>query len=168
MCATAQKWGYATRFGVKQRAAQLRTGDRGRAICVSSPQREQKQEHSQGGALEVQGVRACPPTASLLEWGHARCRGPTLELGGNPWRQERPQMLLGGVPTLFRRCWGAPSESSRGPSKVLPPVRGAVLRTGQLQEHRRTRKRPGRRSWQWEQSPGQCEGPLRGQSRLGD
>lgn len=80
----------------------------------------------------MQGVGACPSTASLSERGHARS-------GIHPgaWRESleasgAPDALWGTSHSVLQGL-GTPSESSRGPSKVLPPERGAALRTQQLQ-----------------------------------
>lgn len=68
------------------------------------------------------GVRACPPTANLLEWGHAKCVGPTRELGGNPWRQERPQMLGAGVgfPLCSAGAGEPPQSLAGGQARFCP------------------------------------------------
>lgn len=43
--------------------------------------------------------------------------GSTLELGGNPWRQVGPQMLYGGLPTLFCRGWEPPQSLAGGQAR---------------------------------------------------
>ena len=92
-------------------------------------------------------VGACPLTASLREWGHARSgthpgAWSFPHLGTPTWSFPHPGEYLEanrapgavwGTSHSVPQGLGTPSESSRGPSKVLPPERGAVPRTRQLQ-----------------------------------
>lgn len=80
----------------------------------------------------MQRVRACPLTASLLEQGHARS-GTHPGACGEYLEASRAPDAVWGTSHSVPQGLGTPSESSRGPSKVLPPDRGAVLRTRQLQ-----------------------------------